>query len=118
PKIGVGRPRETVDAAMLAPAIRVYRAIEADIRGVVAGNYLASGIDRHRSLERRQFIETSPAVVEGDSSKRLVAAGRVAMCAPTFPPLVSDTDAEKFADFLIGTRRRGGQLLRRRASLG
>src|SRR5262249_59563920 len=103
---------------MLAPAIRVYRAIEADIRGVVAGNYLASGIDRHRSLERRQFIETSPAVVEGDSSKRLVAAGRVAMCAPTLSPLVFDHDAEKFADILIATPPRGGQLLRPPAAFG
>src|SRR5262245_31470012 len=114
----MGRPRKTVDAAMLAPSIRVYRAIEADIRGLVAGNYLAGGIDRDGSLERRQFIETPPAVVECDPSKRLVAAGRVAMCAPSLSPLMFDHNAKKFADIFIGARRRGGQLLRRRASLG
>ncbi len=36
--IGVGRPREAIDAAMLAPAIRVDRAVEADVGRLVAGD--------------------------------------------------------------------------------
>jgi hypothetical protein len=103
---------------MLAAPIRIDRAVEADIRGIVAGNYLAGGIDRDRCLEGREFIETSPAVVESHPRKRLVAARGIAMGAPTFSPLVFDDDAEKFTDIVIGARRRGGQLLRRRASLG
>src|SRR3954454_20212701 len=34
-EIGVARPRITIDAAVLAPAVRIDRAVEAEIRAVV-----------------------------------------------------------------------------------
>ena len=114
-EIGVGRPREAVDAAMLAAAIGIDRAVEADVGRVVAGNNLAGGVDRDRRLERRQFVERAPAVVEGDAGERLVAAGGIAVRTAAAPALVVDDDAEQSADVVIAARRRGGQLLRRRA---
>src|SRR5438132_1595481 len=77
PEIGVGRSRETIDAAVLAAAIGIDRTIEADIGRIVAGDDLARRIDRHARGERRQILETLPAVVEADAGLRLVAPGRV-----------------------------------------
>ena len=77
PEIGVGRPRETIDAAVLAAAIRIDRTVEGNVRRIVAGDDLARRIDRHRGLERRQFLQALPAVVEGDARQRLVTAGRI-----------------------------------------
>ena len=73
----------------------------------------------HRGLERRQFVERAPAVVEGDARQRLVAAGGIALRAAAAPALVLDHDAEQFGGVVDKVaRRRGGQLLHRRASLG
>jgi len=119
----MGRPREAVDAAVLAAAIGIDRAVEADVGRVVAGDDLARGVDRNRGLERRQFLDASPAVVEGNPRHRLVAAGRVRLRAPPAAALELDRDAEQFVDAAIGVstmgaRRRGGQLLFRRALVG
>ncbi len=65
-EIGVGRPRKAVDAAVLAAAIGIDRAVEADVGRVVAGDDLARGVGAHRGLERRQILDALPAVVEGD----------------------------------------------------
>ena len=64
PEIGVGRPRETVDAAMLAAAVGIDRPVEGNVGRIVPGDDLARRIDRHRGLERRQLLEILPAVVE------------------------------------------------------
>src|SRR5262249_15193908 len=42
---------------------------------------LTGGVDGDRGLERRQLLETLPAVIEGDASERLVAAGGVRLRA-------------------------------------
>ena len=116
-EIGVGRAREAVDAAVLAAAIGIDRAVETDVGRVVAGDDLAGGIRRHRSLERRQFVERTPAVVEGDARQRLVATHGIALGAAPAPALVFDHDAEQFGRVVdIDARQRGGQLLFRRAS--
>ena len=108
---GVGRPREAVDAAMLAAAIRVDRAVEADIGRVVAGDHLARGVDRDRGLERRQVVEALPAVVEGDPRLGLEAAAVVGLGAAAAPPFALDGDFE-FGK-RISTRRSGGRRDRR-----
>src|SRR6202795_737951 len=108
----MGRPSETVDAAMLAAAIRIDRPVEADIGGLVAGNDLARGIERDRGLERRQFIETLPAVVEGDTRFRLEAAAGVGLRAAAATPLAFDRDA-KFRKRRSRPRRFGGRRDRR-----
>jgi len=79
---------------MLATPVRIDRAVEADIGRIVAGNDLARGIDRHRGLERRQFIEALPAIVEGDAGFSLEAAAGVGLRAAATPPLGLDRDRE------------------------
>jgi hypothetical protein len=37
-EIGVGRPREAIDAAVLAAAVRIDRTVESDIGRIVAGD--------------------------------------------------------------------------------
>src|SRR5882724_8977475 len=73
------RPRETIDAAMLATAIGVDRTVETDIWRVVAGDDLARGIERDRGLEGRQFIEALPAIVERNARLRLEAAALIGL---------------------------------------
>ncbi len=90
----MGWPREAVDTAVLAAAIRVDRAIETDVRRVVAGDDLARGIGRDRGLERRQVLETLPAIVEDDASLRFVAAARIGLCTPAAAPAPFDGDRE------------------------
>ena len=86
-EIGVGRPREAVDAAVLAAAIGVDRTVEADIGGIVARDDLARGVDRDRGLERRQFLEALPAIVERDPRLGLVSAAVIGLRAAAAPPL-------------------------------
>src|SRR6266849_1056281 len=108
----MGRPRKTVDAAMLAAPVRVDRTVEADIGRVVAGNHLAGGIDRDRGLERRQFVEALPAVVECDPRLSLEAPAGVGLRAAASPPLALDRDGE-FGKRRRRTRRLGGRRDRR-----
>ena len=51
---GVGRPGEAIDAAMLAAAIGVDRAVEADVGRAVAGDDRPGLLDRDRGAQRRQ----------------------------------------------------------------
>ena len=99
PEIGVGRPREAIDAAMLAAAIGIDRAVEGDVGRLVAGDDLARGVDRHGGLERRQLFEALPAVVEGDPRDRLVAAGGIRQRAAAAPAVTGDavSGAKSFA---------------------
>src|SRR5262249_55429498 len=80
-EIGVGRPGEAVDAAVLAATIRVDRAIEGNVGRIVARDDLPRGIDGHRRLERRQLLEALPAVVESNARERLIAARGVRLRA-------------------------------------
>src|SRR5213592_3257102 len=108
----MGRPRETIHATMLAAAVRVDRTVEADIGRIVAGDHLAGGIDGDRSLERRQFVEALPAVVECESRLGLEAAAGVGLRAAAAPPLALDRDCE-FRKRRRRTRRLGGRRDRR-----
>ena len=118
-EIGVRRARKAIDAAVLAAAIGIDRTVEADIGRVVAGDDLARSVDRHLRLERRQLVERTPAVVEGDTRHRLVAARGIALRAAPAAALVLDHHTEQFGGVVdVNARRRGGQLLHRRASLG
>src|SRR5258707_7895591 len=108
----MGWRRKTVDAAMLAAPVRVDRAVEADIGRVVAGNHLAGGIGRDGSLERRQFVEALPAVVECEPRLSLETAAGVGLRAAPAPPLALDCDGE-FGKRRRRTRRLGGRRDRR-----
>src|SRR5947208_4657131 len=108
----MGWPRKTVDAAMLAAAVRVDRTVKADIGRVVARNHLAGGIERDRGLERRQFVEALPAVVECESRRILETAAGVGLRAAAAPPLALDRDGE-FGKRRRRTRRLGGRRDRR-----
>ena len=110
-EIGVGRPREAVDAAMLAAAIGIDRAVEADIGRVVAGDDLARGIERHRGLERRQVFEALPAIVESNPRFGLEPAAVVGLRAAAAPPVAFDRDFEFRKR--CRTRRLGGRRDRR-----
>ena len=97
---------------MLAAPVGVDRAVEADIGRVVAGDDLARGVDRDRGLERRQFIEALPAIVEGDARFGLEASAVVGLRAPAAPPTALDGDRE-FWKSRRRTRRFGGRRDRR-----
>src|SRR5262245_39232992 len=103
---------------MLAAAIGIDRYIKADVRRLIAGNDFPARVDRDRRLEGGEFVERPPAVVKGDTGQRLVAPRGVALGTPPSPALVIDNDAKEFAHIVIGARRRRGQLLSRRSSLG
>src|SRR5204863_7849830 len=92
-EIGMGRPSEAVDAAMLAAPVGVDGTIETDIGRIVAGDDLARGIERYRCLERRQFIEALPAVIERDPRFSLETTAGVGLRAPAAPPLPLDRNS-------------------------
>src|SRR5262245_38951159 len=90
------RPRETVDAAVLAAAIGIDRAVEADIGRVVVGDNRLRGIDADLGADRRRHIFGSaavapagigPVVGEGFSAIALEAPGRIDRGAATLPRL-------------------------------
>ena len=108
PHVGVRRPREAVDAAVLAAAVRVDRAVEADVGRVVAGDDLARGLDRDGRLEGGQLLDRLPAVIEGDARGRLVAARRIRQRSPAAPSFTVDGGAEE-----VARRRHGGRWCRR-----
>src|SRR3982074_3076753 len=95
----VGGARKAVDAAVLAAAVGIDRAVERDVGGIVAGDDLAGGIDRDRGLERRQILEALPAVVVALARQRLEAAARVRLRAAAAPAVGRDLGA---ADAAIG----------------
>ena len=106
------RPRETVDAAVLATPIRVDGAVETDIGRIVPRDDLARGIERHRGLERRQLLKALPAIVERNLCLGLIAAAGVGLRAPATPPFAIDCDC-KLREIRRRTRRFGGRLYRR-----
>src|SRR6187402_274730 len=97
---------------MLAAAIGIDRAVEADIGGFVAGDHLAGGVDTDGGLERRQVFETLPAIVEGDARLGLKAAAGVGLRAPPSPALAVDGDRQ-LREVRRRTRRLGGRRDRR-----
>src|ERR1700675_2630882 len=101
----MGRPRETINAAVLAAAIRIDRAIAGNVRRIVAGYDFTRGVRRHRGLERRQFLEALPAVVEGNPRQRLITARRVRQGAAAAAALAVD-QTSRLARPPRGARRR------------
>ncbi len=75
---GVARPREAIDAAVLASAIGVDRAIEPDIRRRVAGDDPARHLRSDLGAQRRQILVRLPAVVEWLARVRLEPSGVIA----------------------------------------
>src|SRR5262249_61037748 len=114
PHVGVGGAGEAVDAAVLAAAIGIDRAVERDVGRVVAGDDLARGVNRDRGLERRQVLEILPAVVETFARLRLVAAAGGRPGAPPPPPLAGDARAGGLARPAPGGGPPRGRLRARR----
>src|SRR5690606_21086327 len=73
-EISMGRPREAVDAAMLAATIGVDRAVEGDVGGVVPGDDAAGGIRMQYSAERIGLLQIVPAVIPFVPALGVVAA--------------------------------------------
>ena len=116
PEIGMRGPRETINAAVLAAAVRIDRAIKRDVGRIVAGDDLAGGVGGHCGLERRQLLQTLPAVIESDPRHRLVPAGGVrgrAAAAAAFAIDASAMGARVMDATAHFARRRGGQRCRR-----
>ena len=83
-EIGVRRPREAIDAAMLATLVRIDRAVEGYIGRGVARDDGARGIAQHLGLQRRRLlVRGRPAVVDQHPGLALVAAGCVRPRAAT-----------------------------------
>ncbi len=112
PEKGMGRPREAVDAAVLAAAIGIDRPVEADIGELVAGDDLARGVERDRGLERRQVLEALPAVVEHDPRFGFITAAGVGLRPTATPPLLLDRNRD-LGKGRRCTRRFGGRRDRR-----
>src|SRR5882757_7427588 len=106
------RPCEAIDATVLATAIGIDRAVEADVGGLVAGDHLARGVDADRGLERRQLLKALPAVVEDDARLGLIATAGVGLRAPASPALLVDGDRQ-LREIRRRTRRLGGRRDRR-----
>ena len=80
PEIGMGRPGVAIDAAMLAAAVGVDGAVEADIRRAVPGDRRAGAVPEQGGRQRRevgQVLDRAPAVVEGLPRGRLEPHRRV-----------------------------------------
>ncbi len=58
---GMCRPRETVDAAVLAAAIGVDRAVERNVGRLVARDHAAAGVGEHLGARRRPPRPAAPA---------------------------------------------------------
>src|SRR5262249_37674199 len=106
-KIGMRRPRETINATVLAAAIRIDGAVERDVRRVIPSDDLAGGVDRYCGLERRQLLQPLPAVMEAAPRQRFISAGRVRGRAAATPTFAIDGGTDLLA------RRHGGQRCRR-----
>src|SRR5689334_7672005 len=55
--VGVGWPRKTIDAAVLAAPVGVHRTVEADVWRVVAGQDRFGPLDRHRRPALRDSVK-------------------------------------------------------------
>ena len=89
--IGVGRPREAVDAAMLAPAIGIDRAVEADVGRAVAGQDRARFLDRHRGAPRGDPVELLDAVEPVAVDHPLLRLKRVGVVLRVAPRALVDS---------------------------
>ena len=104
----MGRPREAIDAAMLAAAIGIDRAVEADIGRLVARDDAPRRHLLHFGRQRLELAERLPAVVDRLISDRLEAAGAVGR-APrpcrrsAGTPRRSQREAFEFMCFLSAT---------------
>ena len=108
-EIGVGRPREAVDAAVLAAAIGIDRAVEADVGRGVARDDGARGVARQCRAQRRQFL----IIRRIDRGFGLPAVGRAnASLAVETARLVRERAAAAmhgFGDRIVGIVGRNGR---------
>ncbi len=75
----MARPCVAIDAPVLAAAIRIDRAVETDIRRVVASDDRPCRVyGQSRSERRRLFVGRAPAVIERDAPFGLEASALVA----------------------------------------
>jgi hypothetical protein len=96
----------SVDAAVRATSVRVDRAVEADVRAVVAGDDGAGALDVHHRLDLPKLaVLLGPAVVEGVALERLE------------PPRDVDTRTLGRARSIMGDRP-DGRLAKALASCG
>ena len=102
-------PREAIDAAMLAAAIGIDRAVEADIRRGVPGDDAPGRDLLHFGGERLELAKRLPAVVDRLIGDRLVAAGAVGRArrghcgAPAATPPISSGKLSVLPCFLSAT---------------
>ena len=78
----VRRPRETIDAAVLATAIGVDAAFECNVGGIVARDDCFRLFMRDLRPERRQVVERAPAVVDLGALEFFETPGQVARGRP------------------------------------
>ena len=117
PEPRVTRSREAVDAAVLAAAVGIDRAIEMQVRRLVARDQRARGVlapDGARACRSRRLVlvvgRRVPAVVDVDAGQRLEAAARVGERATTLR-----RPGRERADRVIGSVGRSGGWKARRA---
>ena len=85
---GMGRAGVTVGATMLAAAIDVDRAIESEIRRLVASDDGAAFVRLDSSFQLvERFIQTAPTIVAGLARIALISTRSIACGTPTFAGL-------------------------------
>src|SRR5690606_30089941 len=109
--VAMGRPGVAVDAAVLAAAVGIDRAVEADVGTVVSCDDAARGLDAHLGLEGVQRGEALPAVVELLPDLRLVAPDPVGACTAATAPLVGNERAGREMAAVAGCVRHQGHSL-------
>ena len=116
----MGRPREAIDAAMLAAAIGVDRAVEADVGRLVAGQDRLGMFDRDRGPALRnavQRFDTVEPVAVDQPLLQVEARRRALRVAPR--PLIDSTGMQR--DYAAHREQNKNEIrfrVRRRASTG
>ena len=86
PQIGMGRPREAIDAAMLAAPVRVDRPVERQIGRAVVGDQPPRPLLAHPGAQHRQLLLPRPAVIHRLAQMRLEPARVIAQRRPAPDP--------------------------------
>src|SRR3546814_8998285 len=86
----MARPRKAVDAAMLAAAIGIDRAVEGNVGRLVPGDDVPRAVFMQHGLQRRGLFQVVPAVIFGLARFAVVATAHTGDRAAAAPGIRID----------------------------